>query len=81
MYFAKAQVDAITLYNHLGLSVSYPVLLIKLGDITTTSQRWIKQQDTNCQLVGIWDNFKFRENVSEERVDDVVKFRSITMAL
>lgn len=81
MYFAGAQVDAITLHGHLGLSVSYPVLFKKLGDITTTSQRWIKQQATNCQLVGTWDNFEFRENVSGERVDDVVKFRSITMAL
>lgn len=81
MYSSGARVDAITLLNPLGLLVSYPVLLRKLANITATSQKWIKQQATNCQLVGTWDNFEFRENVHGERVGDVVKFRSITMAL
>lgn len=53
----------------------------KIRDITFQSQQWIKQQASNRQLVGTWDNFEFRENVQGERVGDVVKFRSITMAL
>lgn len=81
LYSAGAKVDAITLLNHLGLSVSYNVLQSKLRDITLSSKQWIRQQAQNRQLVGTWDNFEFRENVQGERVGDVVKFRSITMAL
>ena len=44
-------------------------------------KKQIKQQANNCQLVGTWDNFEYRENVQGERVDDTVKFKSITMAL
>ena len=80
-YSAGARTDAITLLNHFGLSVSYDVLQRKLRDITSMSKNWIKQQATNYRLVGAWDNFEFRENVHGERVDDTVKFRSITMAL
>lgn len=40
-----------------------------------------RQQAKNCQLIESWDNFKLRENVHGERVGDIVKFRSITMAL
>ena len=81
LYSAGARVDAITLLNHLGLSVSYQVLQSKLRDITATSKQWIKDQAQNRQLVGTRDNFEFRENVHGERVGDIVKFRSITMAL
>ena len=81
MYSAGAKVDAITLLNHLGLSVLYKSLQKRLNDITSTSKLWIKEQANNCQLVSTWDNFEFRENVQAERVGDIVKFRSITMAL
>lgn len=81
LYSAGAKVDAITLLNHLGLSVSYNVLHTKLRDKTSASKEWIKQQAKNYQLVGIWDNFEYQENVCGERVGDVVQFRSITMAL
>ena len=81
LYSAGARVDAITLLNHLGLSVSYDVLQRKLKDITTSSIAWIKAQGSNCKLVGTWDNFEFRENVYGKRVGDIVKFRSVTMAL
>ena len=81
LYSAGAKVDAITLLNQLGLSVSYNVLQTKLRDITSSSKGWIKQQAKNYQLVGTWDNFEYRENVHGERVGDIVKFRSITMAL
>lgn len=81
MYSAGAKVDAITLLNHLGLSVSYKVLQSKLREITLMNKKWIKQQANNCQLVGTWDNFEYRENVHGERIGDTVKFRSITMAL
>lgn len=81
LYSAGARVDAITLLNHLGLFVSYNVLLKTLRDIKTSSAAFIKEQASNCKLVGTWDNFEYRENVAGERIGDVVKFRSITMAL
>ena len=31
--------------------------------------------------MGTWDNFKYQENLYRERIDDNVKFWSITMAL
>lgn len=81
MYSAGAKVDAITLLNHLGLFVSYNVLFRKLRGITTSSAAFIKEQASNCKLVGTWDNFEYRENVAGERISDTVKFRSVTMAL
>lgn len=81
LYSAGARVDAITLLNHLGISVSYNTLQRKLKNISSESVRWIKMQATNPKLVGTWDNFEYRENVNGERVGDKVKFRSITMAL
>ena len=81
LYSAGAKVDAITLLNHLGLSVSYNVLLKRLRSIMSSSAAFIKQQATNCKLVGTWDNFEYRENVAGERIGDIVKFRSVTMAL
>ncbi|MCJ1346491.1 hypothetical protein MMC31_004708, partial [Peltigera leucophlebia] len=81
LYSAGAQVDVITLLNHLGLTVSYDVLLSKLWGIASDSALWIKQQAQNPRLVGTWDNFEYRENVHGERVGNKVKFRSITMAL
>lgn len=81
MYLYSAGADAITLLNHLGLSVSYNSLLRKLRDIKAHSAAFIKKQATNCKLVGSWDNFEYRENVAGERIGDTVKFRSVKMAL
>ncbi|MCJ1462377.1 hypothetical protein MMC07_000977 [Pseudocyphellaria aurata] len=81
LYSAGAKVDALTLLNHLGLSVSYDVLPKQLKHIALTSIELIKDQSTNRRLVGTWDNFEYRENVHGERVGDTVKFRSVTMAL
>ena len=81
LYSASAKVDAITLLNHLGLSVSYNVLLRKLRDIKASSTAFIKEQAFNCNLVGSWDNFEYRENVAGEQIGDTIKFLSITMAL
>ncbi|MCJ1464122.1 hypothetical protein MMC07_002735, partial [Pseudocyphellaria aurata] len=81
MYSVSARIDAITIFNHLGLSVSYGVLLKRLRAISESSMATIKAQSTNPKLVGAWDNFEYRENVNGERVGDRVKFRSITMAL
>lgn len=81
LYFAKACVDALTLLNHLGLLVSYDILQKSIRNITQASQVWIKEQAINRKLVGTWDNFKYHENVHGERVSDMVKFRSVTMAL
>lgn len=81
IYLVGARVDAITFFNHLGLSVSYDVLQKQLKKVTTLSISWIKSQGLNCKLVGSWDNFEFCENVHGERTGDKVKFRSVTMAL
>lgn len=59
LYSAEAKVDAITLLNHLGLSVSYNILLKRLRNIMLSSATFIKQQATNCKLVGTWDNFEY----------------------
>ena len=78
---ARAKVDAITLLNHLGLSVSYNVLLKRLRNIILSSTAFIKQQAANCKLIGTWDKFEYQENVADERIGNTVKFRSVTMAL
>ena len=80
LYSAGAKVNAITLLNHLGLSVLYNSLLRKLRDIKGHSIVFIKQQATNCKLIGSWDNFEYRENVIGKRIGDTVKFRFVTMA-
>lgn len=43
IYLAGAKVDIITLFNRLGFSVSYNVLLKKLKGITTSSAAFIKK--------------------------------------
>ena len=52
LYFAGARIDVITLLNHLKLSVLYNVLQKKLKAITFLDISWIRQQSTNCKLVG-----------------------------
>ena len=52
LYSVGAKVDAITLFNHLGLSVLFNVLLRKLRDIKASSAAFIKEQASNCKLVG-----------------------------
>ncbi len=81
IYSAGAKVDAITLLNRLGFSVLYNVLLKKLRCITTSSAAFIKEQASNCKLVSTWDNFEYQKNVVEERIGDIIKFRSVLMAL
>lgn len=73
--------DAVTLLNRLGLLVSYDVLQKSLGNITQSSQAWIKKQTTNRKLVGTWNNFEYRENIYDNYIDDVVKFCSVTIVL
>lgn len=65
LYSAGARVDAITLLNRLGLSVSYDALQKKLRKISQASKQWIKQRKSNRKLVGTWDNFEYRENMKE----------------
>lgn len=81
LYSIGTKVDTITLLNHLGFYVLYNLLLRKLRDIKAHSTVFIKQQVTNCKLVGLWDNFEYRENRIGEKVGDTVKFRSVTMVL
>lgn len=80
LYLARAKVDAITLLNHLGLSVLYNSLLQKLRDIKAPNAAFIKQQATNYKLVGSWNNFEYRKNVMGEKIGDTVKFQSVIMA-
>lgn len=81
LYSAGTKIDAITLFNHLGISVLYNVLIKTLRGISLSSMKLIKEQSTNCRLVGAWDNFEYRKNVNGERIGDRVKFCSVTMAL
>lgn len=59
LYSAGARIDAITLLNYLGISVSYSVFMRKLRNITTSSAAFIKEQASNNRLVGTWDNFEY----------------------
>lgn len=52
LYSAGARVDAITLLNQMGLTVSYNVFLYKFKAIASDSALWIKQQASNLRLVG-----------------------------
>ena len=81
LYSAGACIDAITLLNHLRLSVSYDTLQKKLWKFFHADKQWIKSQQNNKKLVGTWDNFEFRENLTSERVGNRVKFYSITIAV
>lgn len=45
------------------------------------SATFIKYQATNCKLVEIWDNFQYGENVADKKIGNIVKFRSMIMAL
>lgn len=81
LYSIEIKVDTITLLKYLDLYVLYNLLLRKRRDIKAHSTVFIKQQVTNCKLVGLWDNFKYRENRIGEKVGDTVKFRSVTMML
>lgn len=53
LYFAGARVDAITLFNYLGISILYNMLLKKLRSIIASSSTFIKAQASNCNLIGI----------------------------
>lgn len=61
--------------------VSYNILIKKLRNIIISSIIFINEQASNNRLVGTWDNFEYRENVASKRIGNIVKFRSITMAL
>lgn len=61
VYSAGARVDAITLFNHLGPSVSYDVLQKKkkLRNITSTSTQWTRKERMHTQVVVEWKKDKF----------------------
>lgn len=81
LYSVRARVNAIIFFNHLGLLVSYNVFLRKVKSITISSATFIREQAFNNKLVGMWDNFKYRKNVTGKKIRGIVKFRSITKAL
>lgn len=80
-YLASTWIDAITLLNRLDICVSYDMLQKKLKNITTSSMFLIKLENTNRKLIKTWDNFNYRENVNKKRLDDIMKFCLVTMAL
>lgn len=81
LYLMEAKVNAIIPFKHFSLSVFYNVLQKKLKNNIMLSVFWIKNQASNCILVGIWNNFKFYENIHGKRVDNIVKFCSVTITL
>lgn len=81
LYLARARIDAIILPNYLGLTVLYKTLQRKLKSIASESSWQIKIQALNCKFVGIWNNFKQCENVYAKKIDNKVKFCSITIVL
>lgn len=81
LYLVKVQVDAITLLNHLCFLVSYNIFLRKLRNITTSSAIFIKNKAFNNKLVGMWNNFEYRKNIASKRIGDIIKFRSVIIAL
>lgn len=74
LYSASAKVDAIILLNHFGLSMLYNFLLQKLRDIKAHNTIFIKKQASNYKLMSFWDNFKYRENIVDKRIENTVKF-------
>lgn len=52
LYFARAYVDAIMLFNCFGLSILYNIFQKSLRNIIESSQVWIKEQATNYKLIG-----------------------------
>lgn len=78
IYFAGTKVDATTLLNCLGLSVLYNVFLRKLRGTTTSSASFIKDQASNCKLVGIWDNFEYQKNIVREKIKPCLVRRIIS---
>lgn len=81
LYLAGIQIDTITLFNYLGISVLYSVLIKKLRNITMSSVAFIKKQASNNRLIGTCDNFEDQENVASKRIGDIIKFRSVSIAL
>lgn len=81
IYSVGAKVDIITLFNYLGLFISYNMLLRKLRDITSLNANFIKEQATNYKLVNMWDNFKYQKNIAEEKIYNTIKFRFVNIVL
>lgn len=73
MYFysASAQVNAIILFNYLGILVLYSILIRKLKGIPISSMVFIKEQVSYNRLVDTWNNFEYRENVAIKRIEDI----------
>lgn len=74
LYSAGIKIDIKILLNHLSFSVLYNVFLRKLRDIKAFSAAIIKEQAFNCKLIGSWDNFKYKENVVDKKIGNIIKF-------
>lgn len=81
LYFVDTQVNTIILFNYLSFLVFYNVFLKILRNIKALSTAFIKGQVSNSKLVSTWSNFKYRKNITRENIEDIVKFRSVTIAL
>lgn len=80
LYPVSAQVNTITLFNNLNLSILYNIFLRILQSIKASSAVFFKKQASNSKLMSTWDNFKYRKNVASRRIRDIVKSRSIIIA-
>lgn len=80
LYLASANVYAITLFNHLGLFISYNLFSQKFRNIKAFNTTFIKKQASNCKLMGFWNNFEYRKNVVGKKIEDIVKFQFVTIA-
>lgn len=81
MYLASAQVNTITLLNHFDILVLYNIFIRKLKNITIFSIAFIKKQISNNRLIGMWNNFKYKKNVASKKIENIMKFKFITMVL
>lgn len=81
LYLNIIKVNVITLFNSLGILVSYNVFLRKLKSITISSSIFIKAQAFNHNFVDMLNNFKYRENVTGRRMSNIIKFRLVTIVL
>lgn len=81
LYSTNTHVDAITLFNHLSLFILYNIFLKTPRNIKALSTIFIKQQASNSNLVGKWNNLEYRENVVDKRMGNTVKFKFKTIVL
>lgn len=80
-HFAGAKVDTITFFNQLSLFDLYDILQKKFKNITMSSVFEFKNPISNYKSVKTYYYFEFCKNIYRKRVQNIVRFYLITMAL